>query len=278
MAKAVAEAPKAAPLPAHLQQRSKAKIGNLDSSDRIVPRIKLIQKTSTEPDTFDAAKPGEFWHTIAEQSLGETLRVVPIVVRKSYVLWAPRNDDRGILARANDAIQWDLPNTEFRVKLKDVKEEQVYNTGDNVESSGLAEFGSSVKGESNSRPAASLTYSWMFYLPDFPELSPCVVINTRSSIKAAKGLWSRMEQRPVEPYYQIYEMRKTDEKGDEGPYFGYGYSAAGYIEDEVEAATTKALSEMFVQQSWRANEERDEDSGGEGGHARPKGDSKRTDF
>ena len=93
-----------ASMPAHLAQYQKASIGNVDSSDRIIPRIKLIQAISPELQDYPEAKAGQFWHAIAQQNLGPTIYSIPIVIRKSYVLWAPRGDDRGILARAMDGI------------------------------------------------------------------------------------------------------------------------------------------------------------------------------
>lgn len=275
---AVATAPKSTgALPAHLQTKSREQIGNVDITDRILPRVKLIQKTSEEPDTYDAAKPGEFWHTLGEASLGESVRIVPIIIRKSYVLWAPRGDDRGILARSNDAKHWDLPNTEFEVTIKGAGKVK-YNTGDDVQSSGLTEFGSSIPGESNSRPAASLTYNALFFMPDFPELSPAVIINTRSSVKPMKALLSKIDARPVNHYYQVYNMVKTDEEGEEGPYYGYNYTADGYLEDEQVAAVTKGMFELYSQQSWRASDEDDNDQSEGNSGGKPRGRTDRSDF
>jgi len=241
-------------LPAHLAQYEKAKIGNIDSSDRIIPRIKLIQAISPELQDFPEAKAGQFWHTIGQQNLGPTIRAVPIIIRKSYVLWAPRNDDRGILARAMDGIHWDIPNAEFTVKPKGSPNNVTYRTKNTVAESGLDQFGTSIPGDNNSPPAASLTYNMMWYLPDFPELSPSIIINTRSSVKPMQQLLSRIDSKPVAHYLQAYVIGSVQQKGAEGPYFNFTYTGSGFV-DEKTAEVCYEMYDQFGRIGWVANDE-----------------------
>lgn len=245
-------------LPAHLQQYQKAKIGNIDSTDRIIPRIKLIQAISPELQDFPEAKAGQFWHTIAQENIGPVVRAIPIIIRKSYMLWAPRNDDRGILARALDGVHWEPANAEFRVKPKGSPAEVVYKTAKTVAESGLADFGTSIPGDPNSPPAASLTYQMMWYLVDSPELSPSVIINTRSSIKPMQQLLSRIDSKPVAHYAQVYDIGSVQQKGAEGPYFNFTYTGAGFA-DEHHAKLCNELFESFSKGSWVANDESEDE-------------------
>jgi len=246
-------------LPAHLAQYSKAKIGNVDSTDRVIPRIKLMQAISPELVEFPEAKAGQFWHTIGQENLGPTLRAIPILIRKSYVLWAPRNDDRGILARAMDGIHWDPANAEFTVKPKGSAQSVTYRTADTVAESGLDQFGTSIPGDANSPPAASLTYNMLWYLPDFPELSPSVIINTRSSVKPMQQLLSKIDAKPVAHYVQMYNIGSVQQKGAEGPYFNFTYTGAGFVEDPELAAQCAELYEMFSKESWVASDEQEDE-------------------
>jgi hypothetical protein len=257
-------------LPAHLQRARTASIGNIDQSDLIIPRVKLLQAISPEVTDYEKAKAGEFWHNGADMSLGKMVRVVPIKVTKSLVLWAPRGDDRGILARSDDGIHWDKPNEKFEVKPKGSPKKIVWDTGDDVKSSRLAEFGSSIPEDRDSQPAAALTYNWLFYFIDFPELSHAVVLNTRSSVKPAKQLISKLEMGAVEPFFRIYEMSVVEAKGAEGPYNNYQYTSSGYVEDEGIAKITEGLYEHFKDKTYRANDEADEtDSNMAGGGGEP---------
>lgn len=245
-------------LPAHLQGGKKASLGNIDQNDLIIPRVKLLQATSEEVISFAerGAKIGQFWHTLAEQPLGDKLPMIPLVLKKELVLWAPRGDDRGILARSSDCVNWDagFANLEFEVKLKGVAKPVKYRTMSNVAESRLGDFGTMNPEDPKSRPAASLTYRFMFFFPDFPDLSPAIVINTRSSIKPGKALISKIESKPVDHYGQLYVMGTTDEKGDEGPYKGYSYTSDGFA-NEADYNRCKELYERFKDVEWKANEE-----------------------
>lgn len=258
-------------LPAHLQGGKQAKFGDIDQNDLIIPRVKLLQSTSEEVQAFDNAKIGQFWHTILEQPLGEPgkLRITPLILQKELVLWAPRGDDRGVLARSRDLIHWDkgYENLKFEVKHKGMATAVTYFTDENVKKSGLDQFGSKIPGDPDSAPAASLTYKMMFCFPDYPELGPAVIINTRSSVRAAKMLISKIESSPVDHYGLIFDMLTTDEKGDEGPYKGYAYRSAGFL-DAQQYEWAKMLYEKFEPVDWRTNEEdadTSESTGGGGG-------------
>jgi hypothetical protein len=252
--------------PAFLRDTGKQKLGNIDSTDLIIPRIKLLQAISPELETHEHAKAGRFWHTLAEETMtgpdGENLPFIPIMIRKSYVLWAPRNDDRMVLARAVDGVHWDNKEV-FKVKPKGAAGEVTWDTTKGtVAASGLDQFGTSIPGDPQSAPAASLTYEILAYFPDHPELSPSVILNTRSAVKKAKTLISKIEMRPVAHFGQIFNMSATKEAGAEGPYFGYAYTANGYVQSEDEFRRLHRLYEHFSQGAWRANDATDEDGGG----------------
>lgn len=274
MSKEVASVPAGnANLPAHLQGGRKAKVGNIDTSDLIIPRIKLLQAISPEVAESKLGESGDFFHTILQQPLGKTLKATPILMKKSQVLWSPRNDDRGVLARSSDGINWDpgFENKEFEVKPKGSPHKITYFTGESVATSyakgaegiSLAEFGSSIPGDPNSAPALALTYQFMWFLWDFPDASPAIIINTRSSVKVAKMLLSNLDMSPVDHYNRLFEIGTTDEKGDEGPYKGYKYSGAGFL-DEAQCAQMEALYNRFNSAEWKVNDDKDDLPTGDG--------------
>jgi hypothetical protein len=241
-------------IPDHLRGYTKAKIGNIDTTDLVIPRVKLLQALSPELTEFPAAKVGTFWHSIASQNMGQELLAIPIVIKKTYVLWAPRKDDRGILARASDGVNWDMPDLEFTVKRDGSPQPVTYHLGKTVAESGLDQFGSSVPGDSQSVPAASLTYNMLWYFPEFPELSPSVIINTRSSIKPMQQLLSKIDAKPVAHFVQMYTIGIVQQRGAEGPYFNFTYTSAGFADKET-VQVTELLYERFSEAKWAANEE-----------------------
>ena len=270
------QAQKNAGLPAHLQERSNARIGNVDSSDRIIPRIKLMQGISPELQQYNAAKAGEFFHTMSETSLGSVVRVVPIRVHKSLVLWAPRGDERGILARSDDGRTWTTgANETFEVKLKGSPKKQVWETKGSVAESGLAEFGSSIAEDKNSPPAAALTYSWIFLPIDHPELGVGVVINSRSAVKPSRDLISKIELNNVMHYYRVFDMRAVEQVANGDKFNNYQYTSNGFVEDPDMAAHCKQLAAEFEKMAFRASDEsEDSEERGSGGGERGKTDEK----
>jgi hypothetical protein len=242
------------PLPDHLRGFQKVKIGNIDTSDLVIPRVKLLQALSPELQDFEAAKAGRFWHTIAGISMGDKLLGIPIIVKKSYILWSPRDDDRGILARAMDGIHWDVPGVEFTVKPKGSPSSITYKLGKTVQETDLDKFGSSIPGDPQSKPAASLTYNMLWYFPEWPDLSPSVIINTRSSVKPMQQLLSKIDSKPVAHFTQLYTLGIVQMKGAEGPYFNYSYTSSGYADKET-CDRTQEMYDRFGTLQWRANEE-----------------------
>jgi hypothetical protein len=152
-------------------------------------------------------------------------------------------------------VHWDTKE-EFRVKLKGVKNEIVWSTIDGtVAGSGLDRFGSSNPEENNSPPAATLTYNILCWLPDFPELSPSVVLNARSAVQPAKQLYNKIKMRPVPLFGQVYLMTTKQEQGAEGPYFNYNYTADGYVQDQDLYKRLETMHDDFEKKAWRANDE-----------------------
>jgi hypothetical protein len=258
-------------IPDHLRHLigKKTRLGNLDESDRIVPRLQLLQALSPEVTAHENAKAGHFWHNLMMEDLGTSLKAVFITVRKSIVLWAPRGDDRGILARSTDCVNWDdNANMTFSVKPKGVAKPIVWETKGNVKESKLTEFGSSIPGDNRSNPAASLTYHCMWYLPDLN--SAVVMINTRSQIKPTRTLFEMIDARKVPSYTQLWDISSTQEKGAEGPYFNIAYRAAGYPPKEVWEHTEQLFNKYDVnQEDWAPSDENVSDEPSRGGNGGP---------
>jgi hypothetical protein len=245
--------PVAKALPAHIHPQEKSEdFGYIPPGQMLLPRIKLMQATSPECAEFPGkAIPGEFWHTTMMESLGSELIGVPIKVRTSYVLWAPKGvpgEDRGVLARATQPpdFPWDPPNTQFKVRFPMNPKTYVWDTKRNVKESGLSSFGSSRQDDPNSHPAATLTFEILWYLPQQDQL--VLSLTSRAGIKPTNQLftWIKAKQSKMATYYQLYKIIGTRLPGPGGEsFFGYKFSGAGYVEDPVLAAVTKAIFDQW---------------------------------
>lgn len=235
-------------LPAYLQGKENAGLSNLDASDLILPRIKLMQAISPEVLASETLKVGMFVHNVLNEPIGDGGEFSFIIIshKKKYLLMAPLNDQRGVLARAEDGVHWSPPNAVFEVKLKGVKEPQKWETKPTVRESGLAEFGSSVAGDSDSKPAAVLIYEYLVYLPDFPHLSPIVLSCARSAAKKGKDLNSKIQFRGAPLNSMRFKAIAVDDQGDEGPFKNYMFQNDGWATED-EFNRVEALAAKFTE-------------------------------
>jgi hypothetical protein len=206
---------------------------NFDESDLVRPQVKLTQSTS--PQVKDAKAPiGEWWHTGAGISMGTEFKFCIAAAHKKIILFAPRGSDTPVLARADDAVHWDKPNTKFEVKDLKTKVKQVYNTKADVASSGLAEFGSSNPQDPDSPPAATLVYEFLVFFPDQPELGATVMSLSRTQLKNGKRLVTLIETRARagDIFGCVFSARVTDDSRGDDDFYNVNFASAGFVEDK----------------------------------------------
>lgn len=224
-------------LPAYLQNTQAVNEDNFDSSDVVIPRIKLLQGLSSEIEQYDSAKSGNFWHTGLDMDLGPEIKFVIADRRKKYLLQAPLADGQGILARSDDAKTWDKLG-KWQIKIKGIKNPVTWEVTDlDVEKSGLTQWGTSNPDDEDSPPAATLFYDYLVYLPDHPDLGMSVISLARSAIRPAKkGLNDKIKmqgdnKRPMQAL--IFKAKSVEESGDEGPYKNWNFQMAGFVQDQA---------------------------------------------
>ncbi len=249
-------------LPSHLQGKPKtANWGNLDPSQRMLPRIKLLQATSPEcADYPREAIAGEFWHTTLTTSLGNEIVGVPLFHRESYVLWTPKGvpgQEGGILARARDFVHWDPPDGVFHIRFPNNPKTYTWKTAKTVRESGLERFGSSRNDDPQSHPAATLTYEILWYLPDFNSLA--LTLNSRGSVFEAKKLVNMIDAKPTDAFNQRYKICSQRKQGPgDSTYFGYIYRGDGYC-NEALSAITAPLFDQWKGVAFATADEAEED-------------------
>lgn len=238
-------------LPAHLQKYAgKGAVGlsNLDNDDMEIPRLKLLQALSAEV-TAGKGKPGQFFHTVSEQVFdADQLTITPIFVWKSYILWKPRHQGGGILARAMDGKHWAPAVGQWDVQpIKDVPSiKATWKVAETVEASGLAEWGSSNPSDSNSQPAATKMINLLVYIHEFPHLSPCVITLQRSANKVAKKLTGKFKLSNLPTYAQQLVMKSiTERNSNNQEFFNYSFEANGLVEDAEQFEAFEAMYNNF---------------------------------
>jgi hypothetical protein len=225
-----------ATIPSFMEQYKGAGTEGVGKQDLEIPRIKLLQALSPECTEFDDAKAGVFWHTLADESLGKALKMVAVYTDISYILWRPRHQGGGILARAADGVHWAPANASFEVQpKKDNKETAVWKTASTVVQSGLDQWGSSLPSDPNSQPAATKMYNIAVIFPDLArELSPAVLTLQRSAISVAQKFMGKLKISNLPSFGQYYMMESTEEHGQLGTFFTFKFTKAGLVQDETE--------------------------------------------
>lgn len=228
-----------------------ASFGNLDSSDLKPPRLKVLAGQSPEvTDGLPGAVPGNFWMTILSLNLGKEVTGTPILLRKSYQLWAPRGgggEAKGPLATASDGIHWDIPNQVFEVNFPGNPRTYRWHIKNTVFENRMHKFGSSQDDNPGSKPAATLTYDvlWLIDLSDGRK-QLCVFTNSRTGIGPTQNFISATKAMGIDQFYQRYRIiiqRKTGPTGD--PYFTYDYLYIGNVGSEEEGKAARALWEQY---------------------------------
>jgi len=240
-------------VPDYLKEHAGQGIEDVDKSVIIVPRIKLLQALSPEVAEGDE-KSGDFFHTVAEESLGDKIFMVPIYISTSYIMWRPRKDGGGILARALDGVHWDCPDTEFEVKL-DSGAHVTWHTGKTVQQSGLMNFGTSDPDDRNSAPAATMMINIITVFPDHLDLSPSLVSLSKSSEKVGKQFCSKIAIANAPSWgrkFEMYSFLDQNKNGDK--FYNFKFRAAGFVE-EKESVSYKETYEHFRSQRFKASDE-----------------------
>lgn len=238
-------------VPAFMQQYAGMGAENISASDVSVPLLKLMQGLSPEVEEGKATI-GEFFHVLADMPLGKSLDITPIIIRKRVVLWRPRWDGGGILARSQDCVNWDTfgewevrPNKDAKSKvtwrnIKDGKELTVAE-------SRLTEWGSSDPSDPDSQPAASLTYDIGLYLHDHPDLGPVVISLSRTGVRPAQDFQGKVKLAAAR--FPIFGMKfmlsSWVQTAGDNKFQNVKFSSHGLVTDEQTFETCKGFYEHF---------------------------------
>lgn len=233
--------------PDYLQVGERTGLEALGQGDFKMPRILMLQPLSPQVKVFQGiAIPGEFWHSGLNVSLGPKFRFVPCVATKKVILWNPRDSGGGILAFSRNAKDWDSgARTQHEVKLKGKKEKVVWDTGRDVQHSGLTKWGSSDPDEPNSQPAATEIYEYLIYLLDKPDLSPVILGCYKTALPNAKGFNTSllMLKNPITSV--AVDCFAEAMNNDTGEWTVPQFQLSGYVPKEVHLAA-KALGEKYA--------------------------------
>lgn len=222
-------------VPAFMRDHVGAGKENIDRADMEMPRLKLMQGLSKELEAYNDLRVGDFFHVAAEQNLGESFVGVPIFMDRRYLLWRPLESGGGILARADDGVNWSPSSGEFDVKLdrKDGGQTVKWRLAPTVQKSGLANWGTMNPDDPKLPPAATLMYNYLIAFPEIPDLMAAVLTFQRSSIKQGRRFNTKLKTTRVPMFGLKFRFTAFTDKNGAGQEFkNIQVTGAGVLEDE----------------------------------------------
>ena len=149
-----------------------------------------------------------------------------------------------MLAFSSDGKLWNSGgNAKFDVTLKD-DTKATWNTGRGVSDSGLLNWGSSNPKNEKSAPAATLVYEYCCYLPEYPELSPCLIGAYKTSLAPAKKLNTAMLGTRKPAFSIIVQANIKSIPAGNSVYYSPTYNLVGYAA-EKDFKIAKELHERY---------------------------------
>jgi hypothetical protein len=243
-------------VPAWMKKASTGQsFGELDATDLKPPRLKMLAGMSPEVmDGVPGATPGNFWITILNLNLGQTVVGTPIYLRKSYQLWAPKSggEQKGPLATADAKGKWDVPDQSFEIKFPGNPKVYTWEIMKNVSDNGMDKFGSSQDDNPRSQPAAALTYDvlWLIDLPNGKK-QLCVFTNSKTGLTPTQKFITASELVGVDRHFQRYRIVTVKKIGPTNdPYFTYDYQYINNIQDEEEGKVTQAIYAQYAKKNF----------------------------
>jgi len=259
-------APVAKPgLPAYLQDYTgPTGAEGIDNEDVTIPRIKLAQGTTPEVKAGELAEGCLFLNVTGEvlAAPGETLKVIPIVQGKEFILWKDQSfDGGGVFARARrvmvDALDpdtgekykvaryaWDKPNQSFENKIKGILP-VTWNTLTFVDENNMDKFGSANVNDPDSHPAATAHHNYVVVLPDYDNTVAALSLSN-TAVKKAKDFNAMLKMGNAPFFARVFTVGTVPETNNDGQeYKNYSFKPAGFVEDENVFTFTKGLFESF---------------------------------
>lgn len=229
----------------------------IENEDITIPRIKIGQSMSEEVKNGDIAEGALFLNVSGDVLCepGEQLEFVLLARSKEYILWNPREDGGGILARAkpvdtNDGVRyaWDKPNQTFDVKVGG-KVKVKWKTKTYIDEDGLAEWGSEIPDDKESGIAATAHHNFVVVIPSKDGLVAALSFS-RSSAKKAKDFNALLKLGGRVPVFaRKFTIGTVDEKNDKGAFKNFVVKPNGFV-DEKSFKVYQTMAEGFTNMNY----------------------------
>ena len=183
---------------------------NLDRSDLLLPRLKLLQPLSPEINDL-GQKAGTIFLPLGNKSYGTKIEVTPVLHFRSRIKWIPRDDGGGIDCSSPDA-KIPRDQTKYSATCASCPE---------------ALWNEDAKNAKEKQPHCSLSDNFLCLVG--AETSPVLITFDRSKLKISRKWYSIGALKGASDLWDWkYELSVIPEKNDKGDsYFNYSIKDLG---------------------------------------------------
>lgn len=261
-----------AELPAYLQGfKGPTGAEDIRNENVTIPRMKIGQDMSPEVQEGGVAR-GDFFLNVSGEVISNQGARLPFIIlarNVEIILWRPKKDGGGILARAREVetangwrYEWDKPNQSFDVKVEGLvkvtwkigryADEKTLECVDGMKS--VLDWGSEVPADKDSKKAATDHHNFVVALPTMGDLV-CALSLSRTATSKAKDLNASIKMSaakgvPVPAQcYTVETIEKPVPQGGSGTYFNYKFRPAGFLQDQAAYLRYQAMADSFKDQN-----------------------------
>lgn len=175
---------------------------NLEKSDLLLPRIKLLQPLSPEIGDLNQ-EAGTIFLGLSNKNFGKKITIIPVLHFRSRIKWTPEDDGGGIDCSSPDGR---APRETKYAKNCASCSHQLWN--DNA------------KAKKDKAPKCTLYDNFLVLIDDSKE--PVIIPMERSKAKVAKRFYSMGALKGGDMWDHQYELSVVGEKNEDGkPFFNY---------------------------------------------------------
>jgi len=193
-------------MPAWLSPDSHRGSEDVTTKDLILPRIDVLQALSpqikkSDPKYIEGAEQGLVFNTLSGELYGDSIKFVPVVFKREFVLWQDRKSGGGFRGAflTEDAAE---------------RERQMQ---ENPEGHEVVE-----------------THSHFILLAhDDGRIEEAVLSLSKSKRKVSRKLNSLVQMIPGDRFSRLYKLSALEVDGPKGEYWSFDVSSLGYVNENI---------------------------------------------
>lgn len=186
---------------------------NIDQTDLVLPRIKLLQPLSPEVDK--GLQPGHLVNSLTGEDYGTEMTIIPIIHFKSRIYWREREEGGGILCSAPNGLN--PTRSEFAPCCAECK---------------LKDWNNNAKTSKEKAPKCVIYYNFAVLVND--GATPVALSMERTKIRVAKKLLSLAAYTGgnLDMFARKYKISVEKVKNDQGTWYNYAVTPVGFVSEE----------------------------------------------